>query len=463
MRPSLCIAVLLSASACAKNDAPTASLSASASARAKSAPATASAVVTAEAKPSPQALLQRPRSQDELGTTHARIFMGNLRGSVAAAKEGWEKDKPAATAALLYATPLSTAAKISGDLEQFGEALRVVEAALKKEPEHEKLLLLQAELLSSLHRFDKAATVATKLHARAPSDATRVLLADVAWNRGDYETAIKEVRAIATEKPSLFSQVRLAQLELSLGNLQAAKDAFARAETLYRDVSPVPIAWLNVQRGLMGLHTGQWEDAEGFYREAVTRMPDYPMAVEHLAEVEALLGKREEAVRRYKGVVEATDNPELIGALAGLLAEFGQKEEAERQVVHAKKRFGDLLKRYPEAMAGHAADFFLNEGDDKKQALSLLERNFKLRPNAEARAALAHAKLENGDLKGAAKLADEALATPVKKAEIYWIGARIRLAEGRAEDAKSLESKAKALNPKIEQLEGPLATPGEAK
>ncbi|HMR76863.1 MAG TPA: hypothetical protein PKD61_17205, partial [Polyangiaceae bacterium] len=75
----------------------------------------------------------------------------------------------------------------------------------------------------------------------------------------------------------------------------------------------------------------------------------------------------------------------------------------------------------------------------------------------------AHAKLENGDLKGAAKLADEALATPVKKAEIYWIGARIRLAEGRAEDAKSLESKAKALNPKIEQLEGPLATPGEAK
>jgi tetratricopeptide (TPR) repeat protein len=455
--------LLLAASACAKTeDEKPAAAAGSAAPSAATVQAAASSGQAAK-KPSPRELLQRPRTQDELGTTNARIFLGNLSGSVTAAKAGWNKEKPTAIAALQYAVPLTTAAKISGDLRQFGEALRVVETALKKQPDHEKLLLHQAELLSSLHRFDKAAAVVEKLHARAPSEGSRVLLADVAWNRGDYDTAIKEIRAIAAEKPSLFSQVRLAQLELSLGNIEAAKGAFARAETLYQNVSPVPIAWLNVQRGLMGLHTGQFESAETFYREAIARMPDYPMAVEHLAEIESLLGKREEAVTRYKRVVEATDNPELIGALAGVLKEFGQEEESVRLVARAKKRFSELLKEYPEAMAGHAADFFLNEGGDKKQALALLERNFKLRPNAEARASLALAKLENDDLKGASKLVDDALATPVKKAEIYWTAARVRLAESRADDAKVLAERAKALNPKIEQLEGPLATPAEAK
>ncbi len=457
MKKILCIVITVAAAGCTEHDdtpQPVAS----------AAPLTSAPAASASAGiPSPRAPLSRPRTQSELGTTNARIFMGNLQGSVTAAKERWLKDKPAAHAALLYATPLTATAKISGDLNQFGKALEVVETALTKEPKNPKLLAQQAGLLSSLHRFDKAAAAAKAAHELAPSHATRVLLAEVAWNSGNYDVAIKEIRAIARDKPSLYSLARLAQLEFALGHVKGAEDAFARAETQFKNVSPVPIAWLNVQRGLLGLHTGRFEMAQMFYREAVDRMPDYPMAVEHLAEIEALRGQREEAVTRYKKVVKATDNPELIGALGGLLAEYGQTEESERMVKRAKDRFDELLKRFPEAMAGHAADFYLGEGGDKKRALALLERNFQLRPNAEASAALAAAKLENGDLLGAAKLVDEALASPVKKAEIYWTAARIRLAQERAADSKALAAKAKALNPKIAVLEGPLAAEPEPK
>jgi tetratricopeptide (TPR) repeat protein len=398
-------------------------------------------------------LLHRPRTQSELPTTDARLFVGNLEARVSAGKAAWQKSSSPLDA-LMVVGPLASSGKLAGDLDRIQEAVEIATRALEKSPNERALLLARADANAALHRFGAALADARGAHELAASSESEFLLADLAWNLGDYPTAIASIRR-AAEAPSFAALVRLAQLELDLGNLDAAEHAFARAETLVRDVSPVPVAWLNVQRGLFHLHTGRFEQAERFYREAVARMPSYPLAVEHLAEVEALLGKRTRAAQRYREVVSQTDNPELIGALAGVLEDLGDASAARALRRRASGRYAALLRAYPEAMSHHAADFQLEHGDHKL-AKRLLEDNARLRPNASSFAALAAAELAAGELEAAAQSIDRALRTPVRRAEIYYQAARLRLAQGKTEDARRFEAQAKRLNPRIADLEGEL-------
>lgn len=409
---------------------------------------------SAAAKPSPSAPLDRPRTQAELPTTSESIFLGNLEGTVSAARKAWDKNGSPSSAILLVG-PLAQTGELRADLDRIAEAVEIAGEALKKAPKDVRLLLARADANATLHRFDAALADAKLAHELEASDHTEALLADLAWQRGDYEAAIPAIRK-AAQKPSFGSLVRLAQLELDLGNVKAAEQAFARAETRIKDVSPVPVAWLSVQRGLLYLHTGRFEQAERFYLEAVARLPSYPMALEHLAEIEALLGKREQAVKRYRDVIAKTENPEFMAALAGVLDDLGKKAEADELRKRAGKRYHELLKRHPEAMYWHAADFFLEDGGEPKRALELLKKNAKLRPGADSFVALAGAELENGKIDDAAKSIERALASPLRSAELDWTAARVKLAQGKTEDAKRHENKARAHNPKIETLEGAL-------
>lgn len=440
--------LLILLAACDRKDSP-----AAATGSVAAAPPAASSAPTRLA--ADRLLLDRPRSQEELPTTDGSLFLTNLDGQVEAATKRWLKLQPRASAALMAARLLASSAKIHGKLERLTEALAIVDRALKHAPDDAALWSTHADVCAALHRFPTAEESAKRAHALAPSPDTRAALADAAWVRGDETTAIREIRALAAEHPSFGTVVRLAQLELDLGNIQAAERQFARAETLVRDVSPVPVAWLNVQRGLMGLDTGQFERAERFYREAVARLPKYPMAVEHLAEIEGLLGKRSEALARYEAVVEQTNDPELIGALAGLL-ESSDAKRAKQLKQRAASRYDELLERYPEAMYWHAAGFFTEEGDDPKKAVRLLEKNLKLRPNAGSYAALASALLAVGKPEAAAENMDVALKSQVRRADLFWTAARVRHARGQIADAEALAKLARSLNPKIEILEGPL-------
>jgi len=404
--------------------------------------------------PSPSAPLDRPRTKAELPTTDAKLFLGNLEGSVSAARKAWQKN-PSPSNAVMLAGSLAQSGELAGDLDRIAESAEIASAALKKSPDDVRLLLVRADASATLHRVAPALADAKRAHELAPSAETEALLADLAWQSGDYETAAAAIRK-AAQRPSFSTLVRLAQLELDLGNVKAAEQAFARAETQIKDVSPVPVAWLGVQRGLLYLHTGQFERAERFYLEAVARLPSYPMALEHLAEIEALLGKREQAVRRYRAVIEKTDNPEFMAALAGVLEEMGKKPEADALRQRAGKRYDELLKKHPEAMYWHAADFFLEDGKDPKKALELLKKNAKLRPGAESWAALANAELAVGKIDDADKSIQRALATPLRHAEFHWTAARVKLAQGKPDEARAFEAKARAHNPRIDVLEGAL-------
>ncbi len=154
-------------------------------------------------------------------------------------------------------------------------------------------------------------------------------------------------------------------------------------------------------------------------------------------------------------MVEQTDDPELIGALAGVLREHGDTKSARELEQRARRRFATLLATHPEAMYWHAADFHLEHGN-AELARELLAKNAELRPNAASHAALASAELAVKNLDAAAASIERALKSPVKRAEIYFVAARVKLAQGDRAEALRFEALAKRLNPRITDLEGPL-------
>lgn len=410
-------------------------------------------------QPTEKKTLDRPRTQKELATTSANIFLKNLEGRVTAGKKLIEQNPDIVSRYTMTGNALMTRARVFGDLDQLAEAVAMADEALKRQPKHTGGLLLRARALMSLHHFDKAREDAEAATAVQPLPAAEKVLADYRWNVGQHEPAMAYYREAAKKRPDIYTLARLGQLEMELGNPKAADEAMARAEIAFNNVTPIPIAWLNVQRGLIGLHSGQFEKAKVFYEEAMARIPTYPMAVEHLAEIEYLLGNTDRAIELYRKVIEQTNDPEFISALAGVLREKGDKKEADALTNLAKKRYEELLKKHPEAMAWHAAEFFLDDGGDPKRGLSLLEKNIKIRPTSQSYIALAGAQLDNNKLKDAAASIEKALAMPFKTAELFWTAAKVRTAEKKPEEAKKFIDQAKKLNPKIEVLEGSIEAP----
>ena len=407
---------------------------------------------------SPKDLLQRPRTRLELPTTDAKTFLTNLDGQVEASRTLLDRQPTSANAHQMHASKLLQRAKVTGDLDETALVLRVTSDGLKLDPKHANLRLTRAAAAFTLHRWDEAkADVAElkKLHPDLP--ALEGLEAELFWNQGKFDEAVPVFERAAQARPSFDAWARLADVYYNQGDLKAADEAFAKAETYLTDTSPVPLAWLYVQRGLLRLHSGRYEEAKLFYEAAHERVPTYPMATEHLAEIEFRLGNHPRAVELYEQVIAQTQNPEFIAALAGVYEAMGQPQKAQELKAQARERFLALVKKHPGAMAGHGADFFLEPGEDCKLALKLTAQDVAWRPNPDTYAALAGAQGEcGGDWTKADASMKKVLASPLKKAEFFWLAAKVAHHLKRPDEAASHKKAALDLNPRIADLEGEL-------
>ncbi|HEY8077797.1 MAG TPA: tetratricopeptide repeat protein, partial [Labilithrix sp.] len=277
----------------------------------------------------PKAVRHTPRSQAELPTTSADIWLGNLDGQIA------ELTRLVAARPDLLSNieRLSAAHHIRGrlrdDLDEIQEGIDLAIVYTVRAPDDPKGWLARAEQEQSLHRFPQAREdLARAKQLGAPAARVADLEADLDWNDGRYDPAIGRIRRARRERPSSATWLREAQLDHDLGDDDGADAAFAAAEDAIKDVSPLPVAHLDVQRGIVDVSRGRLEDAVVFFRAAVERMPTHVAALEHLGETLHMLGKDDEAVAIYEKVVKLSDDPEFSHALAVLYAARGKKDEA---------------------------------------------------------------------------------------------------------------------------------------
>jgi len=240
-----------------------------------------------------------------------------------------------------------------------------------------------------------------------------LMRARLALARGDYDGARRHLDASAAQRDSIDLHAVRAQIASQTGEPDLAHQEIATAESMYHGKATEPRAWFHLLRGLVDLDHRDYDEALRHYRDADAAMPDYWLVQEHIAEIHALRGEHAQALAIYRPVVNQTGSPELMGALAGVLLEVGEHEEAAQLIKRAQAIFDARLEEFPEAAGGHALEFAIEFGDPAR-AVELAEANARLRPNGPALGLLAEAYL-------AADRRDDAAAAVARAGATGWV------------------------------------------
>lgn len=211
---------------------------------------------------------------------------------------------------------------------------------------------------------------------------------------GDYEPALATYEGAAKRRADFAAYGALAALQAERGEIALAEQLFDECRHCYRGVSPVPLAMLDFQRGLMWLARGSFDRALVWFRAAVRWLPAFVPAQGHLAEVEAALGQPEAAIARLLPLATSSDDPDYAASLSRILRDLGRKEEAGEWRDKAAARYDDLMAGHPQAFADHAAEFWLEAGAAPCQALRCAKINFGVRQTPRARQLLRRASFE---------------------------------------------------------------------
>ncbi|MBX7079263.1 MAG: tetratricopeptide repeat protein [Nannocystaceae bacterium] len=355
-------------------------------------------------------------------------------------------------AAEAVASAYMSRARLSGSYDDYAQAETWLQTAFAADPSGlHGPYLTRAQLDFTLHRLDRVdADFALAQRGRHDDVATsghRLFAANLALQRGDIAGCGTLLEQSIQLHESVGNQSAKGFYELGLGHVEASEAAYARALSLYHGRFREPKAWLHLQLGLSDLSRGRWDEALAHYQDAQAQLRGWWLVDEHIAEVLALQGKRDEAAALYLDIIARTDNPEFMDAMAEILREQGRTDEAAQSIARARTRYEAQLRQYPEAAYGHALEHYLEFGDDPAFTLELAQKNHALRPGPDAKRLLARALLGAGQAAAAVRVIDEALATGWTTADLHVTAAQAHRAAGDTAAADAQLAKAKAIDP----------------
>ena len=211
-------------------------------------------------------------------------------------------------------------------------------------------------------------------------------------------------------------------------------------------------AWVELQRGLLDLNRGRYEEAIAHYREAGKAYSGYWLVDEHMAELLGATRRFDAAASLYESVVARAPLPEHYQRLGDLYLFMGKPERA--RVWHDKALAGylDSVARGEINYYHHLAGFFADVRADGAEAVKWAEKDLALRRNFATQDALAWGLYRAGRFEEARKLSRAALASGVKDAHLFFHAAMIHLAAGRPDEGKDLLKKAGEINPGYENF-----------
>jgi tetratricopeptide (TPR) repeat protein len=271
--------------------------------------------------------------------------------------------------------------------------------------------LARARTAAALHRFESAqADILRAAQTGGDADAVDSALAGVLQAVGRYEDALRIRRRLVRLRADPMAIGAEAAVLAEQGRAGEAGPRFRDAREAYRDASPFALAWLEFQEGRMWMRLGALDRARECLTAAHDRLPAYVAATGHLGEVEAALGRTGRAVSLLTAAAEGSEDPDPAAQLARILADAGRAQDAARWRERAALAYADLLERFGDAFADHAAEFWLAAGNQPRRALLLSRRNAALRPTPWAFDLLARSAAAAGDAAAACEATKAARA-----------------------------------------------------
>jgi tetratricopeptide (TPR) repeat protein len=347
-------------------------------------------------------------------------------------------------------------ARLSGNYDDYAKAEELVNQGFEAGKLQEYgPYMTRARLNYTLHRLDRVDADFAKINLLPAQDkgerySRDLFRANLAFQRGQYAEAERLLLALVDFSPNIGSLSNLALFRWKSGKFDEAESLYARAIAEFEGDEAEPLAWLHLQLGLMDLDRGRWDDALAHYRDAEKALSGFWLVEEHIAEILTLKGETDAAKTMYSAIIDRTGNPEFMDAMAEIAQAQGDQAAADEWISQANEKFEAQLARFPEAAYGHALEHFLAFGKDPAKTLEMAEKNHALRPNADAKRFLAEAYLAAGRVDDAKRTIEEALATPMRSADLHATAAAVYEAAGDKARATEQRALAVAINPKTE-------------
>jgi tetratricopeptide (TPR) repeat protein len=285
---------------------------------------------------------------------------------------------------------------IVGCIADYDRANEIAEQLVRDVPTDPKALLARARTHAGFHRFsDALADIECAEKLSLDAETANAERAAIFQALGRYDESLVLREEAAKRRASFEHVAALVGLHAERGEIEAAERRYAESHSQYRGVSPIPLALLDFQLGLMWMNEGRLDKARTSFSAAQRRVPAYAPAGGHLSEVEAELGEVDSAISRLHSLAESSDDPDYAAQLARILGDVGRDGETRywRQV--AAMRYDELIANHPEAFADHAAEFWLAAGADPDKALQFAKMNVQVRNTPRARALVAQALAAN--------------------------------------------------------------------
>jgi tetratricopeptide (TPR) repeat protein len=306
---------------------------------------------------------------------------------------------------------------------------------------------VRANLDFTLHRIEATATDLDAVEKMsiipyAQRVGAKAMRARVAYFRGQYADALKGLAAL---KPADWSTGEYSARAEILAHTGHVDEARAELDRGIKD-KKASAGFLHFAYGLLELDAGRYAEAQKHYEAALNDAPNYWVYEEHLAEILAKQGKLDDAGHRYLALIQKTENPEFMDALADIYAKKHEAEKERELRTRAHALFEQRVRLFPEASAGHAlAHYFVH---DTEKSVTLAETNRTTRPYGESWVLLAKSYMLVGRQADAQKTIEAVLATTWDTAETHKVASEV-FAKSNQALATSERAKALKRNPLI--------------
>lgn len=279
---------------------------------------------------------------------------------------------------------------------------------------------------------------------------------------GNLTAAAAAAQQLIDLNPSMSAYTTLALIQTARGQDEAAIASFEAGLSLEEWGEVSGSARSRTLFGRFYYERGQLDQAEGFYREALYILPDYPPALLNLAQLHLRRGQYGAAQRLYQRLTAAADGdftvytPLLLRGQARIAQLQGDTAAAQAYWQQAEALLSQNIAAEGSQTLGHRRDLARlrlerQAPGDVAAAVALMQAEVRDRQDTETLQTYAAALAAAERWQAAQDVVQQALATGINSADLLYQAGQIEQALGHSTEAEVYFQKALKIDPAFDQ------------
>ena len=335
----------------------------------------------------------------------------------------------------------------TGDIAHAKRAEQVARESLKIRAKNngDALFQLSRSLLTQ-HRFQEALVEARR--ATLYSVEAYRQCADIEIELGDYQAAKRDFAKVPradNDSSYLVLAARLHAVQGRSAEELALLQKAARLAAANLEMPHQSVAWFHERLGHCLAMRGNFSEAEKSYQTALAVFPRDYRTMAAMAHLEANRNHWPQAIEWAKKAATIVPSPETIALLGDAYAASGNSKEAKQQYALIEA-MGALERAQGAVYDRQRALFNADHNRNLPEALKLARGELKMRHDVYSYDTLAWVLYKNGQLDEAAKAAEKSLSQGTQDAMLYYHAGLIANARGEKTKARDYLKRALKIN-----------------